>query len=131
MGKVKEVEESLGAVFLQRPQVFLTGLGISTFAWLVMGGEFFFMLRYLGVPVTLLQMAGVLTAVRIAFLLPSPAGIGTLELSLFLAMRAVGIDPTCALAASLLIRSRDMALGLTGLILGGSVFTWSSHIKEV
>ncbi|GAP07066.1 hypothetical protein ATHL_01933 [Anaerolinea thermolimosa] len=96
-----------------------------------MGGEFFFMLRYLGVPVTLLQMAGVLTAVRIAFLLPSPAGIGTLELSLFLAMRAVGIDPTCALAASLLIRSRDMALGLTGLILGGSVFTWSSHIKEV
>lgn len=129
--KTREVEASLGTVFLQRPRVFLIGLGISVFAWLVMGGEFFFMLRFLGVPVTLFQMAGVLTAVRIAFLLPSPAGIGTLELSLFLAMQAVGIDPAYALAASLLIRARDMTLGLIGLILGGSVSIWGSHIKEV
>jgi len=129
--KVREVEESLGAVFLQRPRVFVIGLGISMLAWLVMGSEFFLMLRFLGVPVTFLQMAGILTAVRIAFLLPSPAGIGTLELSLFLAMRAVGMDPTYALAGSVFIRARDMTLGLIGLVLGGSVSTWGSHIKEV
>lgn len=129
--KVREVEESLGAVLFLRPRVFLIGLGVSVASWLVMGCEFFFMLRFLGAPVTFLQTASVLTAIRIAFLFPSPAGIGTLELSLYLAMRAIGIDPAFALATGLLIRARDMTLGLVGLVLGGSVSTWGSHIKEV
>lgn len=129
--KVKEVEESLGIIFFQKPRVFLIGLGISMLAWLAVGSEFFFMLRFLGVPVTFLQVAGILTVVRVAFLLPSPAGIGTLELSLFVAMRAVGMGPAYALAASLLIRARDMTLGPMGLFLGGSVLPVGSHIKEV
>ncbi|MEZ4615287.1 MAG: hypothetical protein R2867_07215 [Caldilineaceae bacterium] len=48
----------------------------------------------------------ILMTMRVAILLPMPAGIGTLETSLVLAFRFLHLDPTVGLALSLVIRTR-------------------------
>jgi uncharacterized membrane protein YbhN (UPF0104 family) len=60
-----------------------------------------------------------LTAVRIAFLLPMPAGLGMLEAGQVLAMGLIGVNPALGVSLSLLIRIRDVIFGGLGLWLGG------------
>jgi hypothetical protein len=50
---------------------------------------------------------------------PIPAGLGLLEASQVMALQRFGFSAAIGLSASLLIRGRDLALGLTGLWLGG------------
>jgi len=69
---------------------------------------------------TPLQAATALVAARIAILLPMPAGLGALEASQALAMSSLGLDPAYGVAIALLIRGRDVLLGLSGLALGGA-----------
>ena len=73
------------------------------------------MLRVLGLNLTPVQTISVLTAARIAYLLPLPAGLGTLEASQVLALGALGLNPALGISLSLLIRARDVALGGFGL----------------
>jgi glycosyltransferase 2 family protein len=80
--------------------------------------EFLLMLNFLGAPAGVGQTIGVLTAARLAFLVPAPAGLGTLETGLVLAARAAGFLPAVGLAASLLIHLRDISLALVGLGIG-------------
>ena len=82
--------------------------------------EYWLMLTFVGGPVTIGQTIILLTAARIAFLLPSPGGLGTLEASQLLAFAAVGLNPAIGISLSLLIRARDILLGSVGL-------WWSSH----
>jgi len=73
------------------------------------------MLSFLGINLTPLQTIGLLTAARIAILLPLPGGLGTLEASQVLALGAMGENTGVGLSISLLIRVRDVMLGLSGL----------------
>jgi uncharacterized membrane protein YbhN (UPF0104 family) len=77
--------------------------------------EYWLMLIFLGGPVTVGQTIILLTAARIAFLLPSPGGLGTLEASQLLAFSAVCLNPAIGISLSLLIRARDVTLGSVGL----------------
>jgi hypothetical protein len=61
-----------------------------------------------------------LVAARIAILLPLPAGLGALEASQALAMESLGVDPSFGIAIAVMIRARDIVLGLAGLTLGGA-----------
>lgn len=85
-------------------------------------GEYWLTLWFSGGNFNLAQVVSALTAARLAYLLPIPAGLGTLETSQVLAMQALGADPAIGLAASLLIRARDISLGLLGLWLGSRAF---------
>ncbi len=76
-------------------------------------------LRFLGLGLTLIQLVVILTAARIAFLLPLPGGIGTLEASQVLAFQALGFDPALGLSFSLAVRARDVLFGGIGLWWGG------------
>lgn len=78
--------------------------------------EFWLSLRFLGAQLNFTQTIGVMTAARVAFLAPTPGGLGTLEASLVLAMRAVGFLPSVGISLSLLIRARDIAVGGFGLL---------------
>jgi uncharacterized protein (TIRG00374 family) len=117
-----------GQFFHQAPQVVLMTLLISLLAWLGMVVEFGTMLRFLGAEVTFLEAIMILTAVRFAFLLPLPGGLGTVEAALVLALTQLGhenftLDPAIGLNASLLIRGRDVLLGLLGLWWGNRFLT--------
>jgi uncharacterized membrane protein YbhN (UPF0104 family) len=75
-----------------------------------------------------MQTIIVLTAARLAFLSPSPGGLGTLEASQVLAMQVLGVDPALGISMSLLIRARDITFGGLG-IWWGSILTGKRSIK--
>jgi len=88
---------------------------VSIIGWLLMIGEFWLMVSFLGTPLTLLQLITALTAARIAILLLLPGGLGVLEASQALAFGAMGLSPAIGISASLLIRLRDVIVGAAGL----------------
>ena len=118
-----EFENMIGQFCKERPGDLARAIALSALVWIVAVTEFHFLLHFLGVPTGLAQTIGILTAARLAFLLPIPAGLGTLEASQYLAMQAAGYDPVYGLAASLIIRARDMSLGALGLLIG----VWNSR----
>lgn len=113
-----DAEAMIGQFCREQPRTLWQVIGASALVWIVAVGEFFLLLHFLGAPVSLAQAVGILTAARLAFLLPLPGGLGVLEASLYFAMQAAGFDPAIGLAASLIIRARDMSLGLIGLFIG-------------
>jgi uncharacterized membrane protein YbhN (UPF0104 family) len=92
---------------------------LSFFIWIAIVFEFRLALSFLGIQMTFPQVIVALTAARIAFLLPIPAGLGTLEAGQVLAMQALGFNPAIGISISLLIRARDVIFGGLGLWLGG------------
>ncbi|MCA9978897.1 MAG: flippase-like domain-containing protein, partial [Anaerolineales bacterium] len=99
----------------ERPFTLVLALIVSIISWLAMVAEYWLMLTFLGGPVTAITTIILLTAARIAFLLPAPGGLQTLEASQLLAFAAVGLNPAIAISLSLLIRGRDVLLGAVGL----------------
>lgn len=87
--------------------------------WVLMVFEFSLMMQFLGIHLNLMQVLVALTAARIAFLLPLPAGLGTLEAGQVMAMGLIGVNPVFGVSLSLLIRIRDVIIGSIGLWLGG------------
>jgi uncharacterized protein (TIRG00374 family) len=108
-------EEQATRFCRERPFTLALALTVSIVSWLAMVAEYWLMLTFLGGPVTAVQVIILLTAARIAFLLPAPGGLGTLEASQLLAFAAIGLNPAIGISLSLLIRARDVLLGGLGL----------------
>jgi len=99
----------------ESPRTLLLALAASGVSWLALIFEYWLMLRFLGLRLTAVQTIVALTAARIAFLLPLPGGLGTLEASLVFALGAMGQSPAAAVSAGVLIRARDLFFGGLGL----------------
>ncbi|WP_420640802.1 lysylphosphatidylglycerol synthase transmembrane domain-containing protein [Candidatus Leptofilum sp.] len=99
----------------QNPGALLGAIGISALTWVLMIIEFYAMASFLGVSLSLMQLIALLTAMRVAYLLPLPGGLGSLEASQVWALGLMGFNPAVGLGLSLLIRLRDVLLGLLGL----------------
>lgn len=117
-----ESEGQITALCRRHPVRVAWAFFATIIGWGVMVWEFAYATRTLGTPLTMTEVVMVLLAARIAFLLPMPAGVGTLESSLVLAFQLLGFTPAAGLALSLLIRVRDVGLGLLGLGFGGAAF---------
>jgi uncharacterized protein (TIRG00374 family) len=103
----------------EQPRVLLLALAASLLSWLGIIGEFWLMTAVLGLELSPGGAITALVAARVAILLPLPAGLGALEASQALAMRSLGLTAAAGVSMSLLIRTRDVLLGLLGLWLGG------------
>lgn len=103
----------------QNPGALLGATAVSGLGWGVMIAEFYAMATFLGLPLSAAQLIALLTAARVAFLLPLPGGLGTLEASQVWALGVMGLNPAAGLGLSLLIRLRDVMLGVLGLWWGG------------
>jgi len=111
------VSEYLAATFIRRkPRFWLAALVTSLLAWGGMAAEYWLMLNFLGIHLSLEQMLACLTASLLAFLLPLPGGLGALEASQVLALGAFGVPPSTALSLTLLLRARDLLNGTVGLL---------------
>jgi uncharacterized protein (TIRG00374 family) len=101
------------------PRTMILAVAVSGLSWVAMIGEFWLMTNVLGLGLTLPQAITAMAAARLAILLPLPAGLGALEASQVLAMRGLGLPAAAGVSLSLLIRARDVLLGLLGLGLAG------------
>lgn len=116
-------EDQCALLFRDHPMTMLLALSASALSWLAMIGEFWLMTRVLGLAMSFEQAIFALVAARVAILLPLPAALGTLEASQVLAMNTLGLPPSAGISLSILIRVRDLLLGLLGLWIGG-VAAW-------
>ena len=116
---VRHTEDEIARFLRVHTGVALSVLVLSAFIWLLLIAEFWLTLSFLGLPLPLPDLIIVMVAARIAYLLPSPAALGTLEGSQTLIFTVMGLNPAIAISMALLIRMRDVALGLIGLALGG------------
>jgi glycosyltransferase 2 family protein len=117
--QIYSAEEHIAAFVSKNPRFLLGTLGLSFFTWGLMIFEYWLTLRLFGVRLEPSQVIIALTAARVAFLIPVPAGLGALEAGQVAAMQILGVEPAVGISVSLIIRARDLTLGSLGLWLGG------------
>jgi glycosyltransferase 2 family protein len=103
---------------------------VSILGWLLMVAEFWLMVSFLGTSLTILQLITALTAARIAILLLLPGGLGVLEAGQALAFGTMGLNPAIGISASLLIRLRDVIVGIIGLWWGSRKLSSGKTFKH-
>lgn len=92
-------------------------LGLSLLGWAGMIAEFWLLLRFVEVDVDLTAFLVLFTAVRLAFLLPLPGGIGSVEAGLFWAFSALALPLPAAAGLIALMRLRDVLVLLAGALM--------------
>lgn len=112
------VSEHLAGVFCRRHLGHLfSSLTVSLLVWVGMVYEYLYLLACLRASLNFEQALASLTLVRLSFLLPMPAGLGTLEASQVFAVSAFGLPAALGISLSLIMRARDLLLGGLGLLL--------------
>jgi hypothetical protein len=111
-------EDQVSQLCQRQPIVLVQAMLLSLLIWTAVIIEYRLTIAFLGQPVDWVTAISLLTAARIAFMLPVPGGLGTLEASQVFAMQALGLNPSLGISLSLLIRGRDLLLGGIGLWLG-------------
>jgi glycosyltransferase 2 family protein len=123
----REVEACFDRI-LRRPARLWSGFALHLGCWCLGAGEAWLIFRLLGVDLTLpqaLAIDGTVAGLRtFGFMIPAAAGIQ--EASFMLAAAVFGISPAAAIAASLVRRARDLALGIgtLGVAAVGDVRSW-------
>jgi len=90
-------------------------LFVSVISWIAMIVEYWLMLSFLGLHLSIIQIIAALTAARVALLFLVPGGLGTIEASQVLVLSGMGFNPAAGVSVSLLIRARDVILATGGL----------------
>lgn len=110
--------ERLGAGFSgasrHKPALFAAVL-LSMAGWAGMIAEIWLLLEFLGIDAGTSGFILILVAMRLAFLLPLPGGIGTLEAAVLWAFSGLGLSVSAAAGLIALMRLRD------GLVLFGGL----------
>ena len=115
---IRSSEDELIWLCRQRPRTMAAALAVSLGTWLLLVLEFWLATNVLGLGLSVGQALLVMVAARVAILLPLPAGLGALEAGLVLAMGTLGVSPAAGISLGILIRGRDVLVGLVGLWLG-------------
>jgi glycosyltransferase 2 family protein len=116
---ISDSEDQATQFCRRHPLTLSLALGVSMIVWGGIIGEFWLATYLLGLNLTPIQVISLLTAARIAFLLPMPGALGTLEAGQVFALTAMGLSPAAGLSLTVLIRLRDVAMGVAGLWWGG------------
>lgn len=89
-------------------------LALSLLAWLGMLLEFWFLLYLVQAPRDLASFVFLFTVVRLAFLLPLPGGIGSVEAAVFWAFQSMNTPLATAAGLIVLLRLRDIVVLASG-----------------
>ncbi len=90
-------------------------LSLSLLGWAGMIFEIWLLLRFFAIEPGFTGLILLVVAMRLAFLLPLPGGVGTLEAAMFWAFTGLGLPLTGAAAVIAMMRLRDVVVLLVGL----------------
>jgi uncharacterized membrane protein YbhN (UPF0104 family) len=82
-----------------------------------MVSEYMLIVSFLGIELQSWQTIAAWTTSWLAFLVPLPGGLGSLEASQVFTLGAFGVSAALAIGVTLLIRARDILIGGLGLLL--------------
>lgn len=118
---ISDIERQFVHIIQSKPWLILWMLLISALVWFLMVIEYGLMAHFLGAPLSGLQALAGFTATRISFLTPLPGGAGVLEAGQAFTMQAFGYSAAVGISLSLLMRARDLLVGLFGLWVSGAI----------
>lgn len=116
---VETTETAIVRLCRDAPLVLLAGLGLTLLSWGVVLVETWLALTFLHVPIHPLDVVAIVAATQLAFLVPVPLGLGSVEAAQVTVFQALGLDAAQAISLVLLVRVRDTAVGGLGVALGG------------
>ena len=116
---LRQSEERASYVWREHPRIVALALLTTLVSLSGMILEFWLLVSVLSLPMPFLDILAAFVVVRIAILLPMPAGLGALEAGLAMATASLGLDPSAGVSMALVIRARDVIMGLSGLAAGG------------
>lgn len=120
---VRTGEEQAAHLCRERPFSLLSALGMSLLSWGALLTEYWLALHFLGFDATLAQLISIVTAARVAILMPLPGGWGTLEASQAVMFETLGLNPAIGLSLALLVHARDVLFAGLGLWWGGATLS--------
>lgn len=115
--ELAQFQELLKRVVTEKRYALLIALLVSLLSWVVMILEFWLLLQFVSVPIDVTTFIFLFVIVRLAFLLPFPGGIGTVEAALFWAFQSQALPLSSAAALITLMRLRDAAILVTGAVM--------------
>ncbi len=115
---VEESEKEVSQLCRERPATLIGAVVITVVSWFLILAEYWLGMYFLGLSLTPMQLMTAVTINRLAFLAPLPGGLGALESSQVLAMTVLGLPPASGVSQGLVIRTRDVMVGLVGLWIG-------------
>ncbi|MGW8251762.1 MAG: lysylphosphatidylglycerol synthase domain-containing protein, partial [Anaerolineales bacterium] len=113
------VEQQIGEFSRDKPLVLLLGLGISILSWTLVVVESWLAITFLGIQFSFIDAYIVVVVAQVAFLFPSPAGLGAVEAALVFAFPGLGYPASLGTALALLLRFQDVLVTTLGLSVGG------------
>jgi glycosyltransferase 2 family protein len=114
---IHSAEEEIYHLTRHRPLAMIAAAAASLLNWLIVMGEYWLVTQILHMNLSFVEVIALLVAARLAFLLPMPGGLGTLEASQVFTLLLLGQDPSVGIGLSLLIRTRDLTLIIAGIYL--------------
>ena len=110
-------EQMAGRFCKRSPRALWMAAGASLAAGAGMICEYILITSFLGINLQSWQIVAAWTTSWLAFLVPLPGGLGSLEASQVFTLGAFGISAALAIGVTLLIRARDLLIGGLGLLL--------------
>ena len=111
------LHEALQAVIKEKRPALGQALVLSLLGWVAMISEFWLLLRLVDVDFDLSSFFFLLAVTRLAFLLPLPGGIGSLEAGIFWAFSVLALPLAAAAGLIALMRFRDFVVLLAGALM--------------
>lgn len=120
---VAAAERLMGENSSQHPSALLYAMLFTLLSWVLVVAETWLALVFLDIYVSLIDIIIIVTVAQLAFLFPTPAGVGAVEASLVFTFQRLGFSPNEGVSMALLFRARDLILGALGLVIGW----WQSY----
>jgi uncharacterized protein (TIRG00374 family) len=114
---MRAIEAEMTTLFRTKPVHLISAMGFSLLTWILLVTEYWMMLHFLELKLSLDETVAVMTTARLAFLTPLPGGLGVLEAGQAFALQRLGYSLAEGLGVGLLIRGRDVVFGAVGLAL--------------
>ena len=111
------MHESLQAVIEAKRPALVQALILSLLGWVAMISEFWLLLWLVDLDFDLSSFVFLLAVTRLAFLLPLPGGIGSVEAGIFWAFSVLALPLPVATGLIVLMRLRDFVVLLAGALM--------------
>lgn len=115
--KLMDFEDVILGFFQQNRKAFIVSIVISALTWIFMFVEYKIALLILGIDISYLGIFLIFSFVGIAYIIPVPMSLGSLEASQISIFKLLGLSTNGGLALSLLVRARDLLWSVAGLIM--------------
>lgn len=123
--EIRQIEEQIIAFRRRSPKAFIAAVMISAASWALSISEYHLLLLALGYEPTFFTSLLAFVGVGLAYSIPVPLALGTLEAVQIGIFSAVGLPPAGAIALSQITRLRDLGWsGLALIIISCSGIDW-------